>query len=1013
MRLLRQRLSKYLFVALMSVIPSWVGATTLDVMIAYTEAMQQQLERTEEEMDSLARVFVNDFNEILQNDGSATQLRLVKVFKTNYVEIPLEEVAGSSNSSGRTAIDRLKDDLDGQLEDVALARAESGADVVQLWAVSLSKGGIPHAGHTYSQLLKGTYSVAVLGSQDLAVGPYDRFSVFRGTAFHELGHAMGLHHSDGYCGNDYRTIMANCYTIPLTYNFSNQNHTHNGSPLGDEARDSISVLDDLAPVLADIEESELGSVPSKVDLVTQSGNYSAFPNLEWLPVSEADSYLVQVFDSQGLAFVSEALGSSICVNNLCNQVVSGLDQGSYRVRILPLNSAGRGEQSSELWLRVDTVDTEDAVISYEFDGNRLKLEWDDLGADYYEVRVDGNPLPATRGLSASYADFASGETLGVDLVVYRDGAFVATISQSVVVPSLVHNPAEMVFPKKSQVLVRSQEFRWQDVQADEYRLTATIQDQDVTNIVADIYTDQTTHTLNDLFGTYANSEGASDVEIELGTRVGTQWQYKSYRYPLATTYSWVDDYQGLQENIPKLAVLPVTVFDSGADERIMSVIDAGGQVLASKQLGGSESFAIVNSPAFTTSFIKTQSNNNGAVEEVLQTLKAAGNKSLPPYTAGLASYPIGNEEIATTTPVLKWVFNENAVKYQVTIRKANGDYVGGLPVQVESACVGHACEVSVTDFYQISHTGLDVDTEYRWAVTAEYVDPMLTHTTISNSRWEAFKVAVTAQPNGYQEEGVRIVESLGKNPVARSEGPLPQLAEYGAIFWGLSPVGVIGADLEPTFTWQEVENADSYMLSLRRGSDDSLVGAANVAATSCLDGVCSLESLSNWSFDYDSSYYWYVTATIKNQGQSFHYATRSLAQEFSTPAQQTDSADLELTVSVWDQRETTNGNYFSVNLRVTNSTNSAISVSDIVVDFPIPEGATPTNVRYQSGTTEWHLNRTLSPGQWRNTVFWFTADPNIPLDIEAEIITASVPDPDSTPNNNVPSEDDHIVVNIP
>jgi hypothetical protein len=189
---------------------------TIDVLVAYTKNSLAQVGGLDA-MKALIQKGVADSNAAYVNSGVSLNLRLVGI-------MALSQNEGSFSSD----LSYLKGTSDGKWDEVHAERRRLGADLVALAAYySSSTAGIGYVGSSY------------------ATG----FSITKTTAFkqfsftHELGHNIGLNHSDGYqnSAGGFRTVMAyGSYTrIPR---FSNPALDYSGYATGTASNNSAKIL---------------------------------------------------------------------------------------------------------------------------------------------------------------------------------------------------------------------------------------------------------------------------------------------------------------------------------------------------------------------------------------------------------------------------------------------------------------------------------------------------------------------------------------------------------------------------------------------------------------------------------------------------------------------------------------------------------------------------------------------------------------------------------------------------
>ncbi|WP_409478297.1 reprolysin-like metallopeptidase [Pseudobdellovibrio sp. HCB154] len=189
----------------------------IDVLVAYTPNALKNAGGSDA-IKALIQMGVADSNKAYQNSGANLSLRLVGTLALTQAE--------ASFSSDLSA---LKGTSDGKWDAVHAERKRVGADLVAVAAyyANSSTAGIGYVGSTYSS----------------------GFSITKTTAFkqfsftHELGHNIGLNHSDGYENSSgrFRTVMAyGTYTrIPR---FSNPALDYNGFATGTSSNNSAKIL---------------------------------------------------------------------------------------------------------------------------------------------------------------------------------------------------------------------------------------------------------------------------------------------------------------------------------------------------------------------------------------------------------------------------------------------------------------------------------------------------------------------------------------------------------------------------------------------------------------------------------------------------------------------------------------------------------------------------------------------------------------------------------------------------
>jgi hypothetical protein len=203
------------------------AGSLIDILGAYTPYARTKAGSTSA-IVALIQMGIADTNTALANSGLLTRVRLVGTM----------ELKRNEYGSWSTDLGYLKGKTDGRWDEVHAKRSSLGADQVTVVAVYPYQSGTKGIGYIRSSL-----STA--------------FTIVRNTAFsaytfsHELGHNIGLNHSDGYVNGSgrFRTIMA-YGSYPRIRRYSNPNKPYNGYRTGDSDQNSVSIISSRAYILA-------------------------------------------------------------------------------------------------------------------------------------------------------------------------------------------------------------------------------------------------------------------------------------------------------------------------------------------------------------------------------------------------------------------------------------------------------------------------------------------------------------------------------------------------------------------------------------------------------------------------------------------------------------------------------------------------------------------------------------------------------------------------------------------
>jgi peptidyl-Asp metalloendopeptidase len=203
------------------------AGSVIDILGAYTPYARTKAGGTSA-IIALLQLGVTDTNTSLMNSGLATRVRLVGTYA-----LERNETGNWSND-----LSYLKSKTDSRWNGVHSKRTSVGADQVSVVAVYPYQRGTNGIGY-----IRSSYSSAFTIVRNTAFGAY--------TFAHELGHNIGLNHSDGYVNYSgrFRTIMA-YGSYPRIRRYSNPYRTYNGYRTGTTYDNSVKIISARAYILA-------------------------------------------------------------------------------------------------------------------------------------------------------------------------------------------------------------------------------------------------------------------------------------------------------------------------------------------------------------------------------------------------------------------------------------------------------------------------------------------------------------------------------------------------------------------------------------------------------------------------------------------------------------------------------------------------------------------------------------------------------------------------------------------
>ncbi len=206
-----------------------MATPVVSMLVAYTPGARYRQGGTSA-MLALIQMGVADTNTALANSGANLRVRLAGTM----------EVAQNETGNWSNDLSNLRSTTGSTWNEVHARRASLGADQVTM--VASYYGQCCTNGIAY---IKASYSNA------FAVVKASAFNAY--TFTHELGHNIGLNHSDGYVNSSgrFRTIMA-YGSYPRIRRFSNPNLTYNGFRTGSTYDNSVKIINSNAYRMGDL-----------------------------------------------------------------------------------------------------------------------------------------------------------------------------------------------------------------------------------------------------------------------------------------------------------------------------------------------------------------------------------------------------------------------------------------------------------------------------------------------------------------------------------------------------------------------------------------------------------------------------------------------------------------------------------------------------------------------------------------------------------------------------------------
>lgn len=239
----------------------------IDMLVAYTPAALTKVGGLTA-MKALINMGIADTNKAFVNSGVGLSVRLVGT-------MPVTQNESSDFSADLGA---LRSKTDSKWNEVHSMRTKLGADQVTL------VGAYPN------NSVAGIGYIKAVASTAFTIVKSSAFSMY--TFSHELGHNIGLQHSDGYVNSAgrFRTIMA-YGTYPRIRRFSNPSLTYNGYRTGDSDQNSASILNSfggqfsqMIAVKIPVTDSEVPTTPPTAPSVPPAPPSVETPSVPAVPV---------------------------------------------------------------------------------------------------------------------------------------------------------------------------------------------------------------------------------------------------------------------------------------------------------------------------------------------------------------------------------------------------------------------------------------------------------------------------------------------------------------------------------------------------------------------------------------------------------------------------------------------------------------------------------------------------------------------------------------------------------
>lgn len=194
------------------------GQKIIDMLVAYTPAARAKVGGTTAMLAKI-QMGIADTNKAFTASSVNLQVRLAGTM----------EVSQNETGNFSSDLSALKGKTDGRWDEVHAKRMAVGADQVTMVGV--------YSGQTTA----GIGYIKATAASAFTVVKVSAFSIY--TFSHELGHNIGLQHSDGYVNSSggFRTIMA-YGSVPRILRYSNPSLLYSGYKTGDSSHNSSAKL---------------------------------------------------------------------------------------------------------------------------------------------------------------------------------------------------------------------------------------------------------------------------------------------------------------------------------------------------------------------------------------------------------------------------------------------------------------------------------------------------------------------------------------------------------------------------------------------------------------------------------------------------------------------------------------------------------------------------------------------------------------------------------------------------